>query len=64
MKDLARWLMTIGGFTFVVGVVLAVFGRLPGDLVIARGGLRVYLPLGTCLLLSIAFSFLAWLLRR
>lgn len=64
MKDLAQWLMAIGGMIFAAGAVLAVFGRVPGDLVIARGGLRIYLPFGTCLLLSVVFSVLAWLLRR
>ncbi len=40
------------------------FGRLPGDLVIDRPGLRFYLPLATSLLISLVVSLLLWLLRR
>lgn len=39
-------------------------GRLPGDLLIERDGFVLYLPLTTMLLLSLALSLLAWLLRR
>jgi len=39
-------------------------GRLPGDIVIDRPGVRVYLPLMSCLLVSAAVSLIAWLLRR
>jgi hypothetical protein len=39
-------------------------GRLPGDLVIEREGVTIYLPLGTGLLLSVILSALLWLLNR
>jgi Protein of unknown function (DUF2905) len=39
-------------------------GRLPGDLSLERGGLRVYLPLGTSLLLSALVSLVLWLWSR
>lgn len=39
-------------------------GRLPGDFVIDRGGFRLYLPLATCLLLSLVLSVILWLLRK
>jgi hypothetical protein len=64
MKDAARLLMTVGALVFAAGALLAVAGRLPGDLVIGRGSLRFYVPLGTCLLISAIVSVLAWLLRR
>ncbi len=62
--DVARLLMTVGVLIFAAGAVFAVAGRLPGDLVIGRGSLRLYLPLATCLLISAIVSALAWLLRR
>lgn len=40
------------------------FGRLPGDLRIERPGLRLYLPITTSLLLSLALSAAWWLLSR
>lgn len=39
-------------------------GRLPGDLVFERPGLRVFVPLGTMLAVSLLLSLLIWLLRR
>ena len=39
-------------------------GRLPGDLLFERPGVRVYIPLATMLLVSLVLSVLAWLLRR
>lgn len=39
-------------------------GLLPGDLVFERPGLRVFVPLGTMLAVSLLLSLLIWLLRR
>ena len=39
-------------------------GRLPGDIVIERDGLKVYFPLVTMLLASALFSLVLWVLRR
>ncbi|MEO8191379.1 MAG: DUF2905 domain-containing protein [Acidobacteriota bacterium] len=39
-------------------------GRLPGDLVVRRGGWTFAFPLVTCLLLSLLFSLALWLFRR
>jgi len=39
-------------------------GRLPGDIVIERENFRFYLPIGTCLLISVVLSLIFWLLGR
>lgn len=39
-------------------------GRLPGDIVFERGNLRIYVPIATSLLLSVALSVLFWLFNR
>ena len=39
-------------------------GRLPGDLLIDRPGLRVYFPLTTMIVVSLVVSALLWLFRR
>lgn len=65
-----------GGALIVLGIVLVVlgglawagmlgwFGRLPGDIRIERGATRVYVPLVSMLLLSLAISLAAYLFRR
>jgi hypothetical protein len=39
-------------------------GRLPGDIVVERENFRLYLPLGTSLLLSVILSVILWLINR
>jgi hypothetical protein len=64
-----RWLITLGILLVVAGLLWPLlqkfgFGRLPGDVVIERGNFRLYLPLGTCILISIVLSLVFWLLNR
>ncbi|TBH17537.1 DUF2905 family protein [Thermus thermamylovorans] len=44
--------------------LLSWFGHLPGDIRIEREGLRVYLPLGSALLLSLLLTLLLNLFLR
>ena len=39
-------------------------GRLPGDIVVERGGFRLYFPVTTAVLLSLVATLLHWLFRR
>lgn len=39
-------------------------GRLPGDLMIERGGLRLYFPITTGIIISLIVSLVFWLLRK
>jgi hypothetical protein len=60
--------LVVAGLFLLLGPRLPGFvGRLPGDLSWSRGNVRVYVPLGTCILLSlvltIIFSFISWLRR-
>jgi Protein of unknown function (DUF2905) len=56
---------------FLLAVVAVTFlsvryglGRLPGDLVIDRGGVVVYLPITTAVIVSVILSAVLWLFRR
>lgn len=40
------------------------FGRLPGDLMIARPGFKIFFPFMTMLIVSIVLSILMWLFRK
>ncbi|MEQ8493065.1 MAG: DUF2905 domain-containing protein, partial [Gammaproteobacteria bacterium] len=40
------------------------FGRLPGDIRIESGRTRVFVPLTSMLVVSVAVSLLLWFLRR
>jgi hypothetical protein len=39
-------------------------GRLPGDIVIERENFRLYLPLGTSILVSVLLSAVLWFINR
>lgn len=39
-------------------------GRLPGDLIIDRPGLKIYIPLTTMIVVSLVVSAILWLFRR
>ncbi|MGE5370216.1 MAG: DUF2905 domain-containing protein [Chloroflexota bacterium] len=63
-------LLIFAGFLLIgLGLVWMIgerfgLGRLPGDIIIERGNLRIYIPLATSLLLSVALSLLLWFLNR
>lgn len=40
------------------------FGRLPGDIAIHRENVHVYIPLATCLLVSVVLTLLFWFFRK
>ncbi|MCB1743747.1 MAG: DUF2905 domain-containing protein [Gammaproteobacteria bacterium] len=39
-------------------------GRLPGDIMIERENLRIYIPITSMLLISVVISIVLWLLRK
>ncbi len=65
-----------GALVIAVGLAIAVlgvliwsgglswFGRLPGDIRVERDGLRIYFPLTSMILVSVALSLLSYLVRR
>lgn len=70
VDSLARSLVVAGLIFLALGVLLyaspsiPVLGRLPGDIRIERPGLRIYLPITTCLVISIVLSAALWLFSK
>ena len=70
--NLGRLIVTLG--LILVGVGLLVMaaekfsffrlGRLPGDVVYRGKNITFYLPLATCILLSVLLTLFFWVLRR
>ena len=66
---MARFLIVLGLAIFVVGLLWPYLsklglGRLPGDIVNERENGTVYVPLATCLLLSLLLSLVFWVANR
>jgi hypothetical protein len=64
---MSRILITAGIVLVVAGLMVRFgvpLGRLPGDIVIQRGGGTFYFPIVTCLLVSVVLSLVALILKR
>lgn len=65
----AKWLIILGIVLVAAGLLWPLIqklglGRLPGDIVIERENFRLYLPLGTSILISVVLSLVLWLIGR
>lgn len=63
------WLVIIGVALALLGVVLMTgaldwFGRLPGDVRIERGNTRIYIPISSMIIVSVALTVLVQLVMR
>jgi hypothetical protein len=69
VETAGKILLLVAAALAVIGVVLLIFGRLglgrlPGDILIQRDGLTIFIPLGSMLVLSVVLSLLLYLVRR
>ena len=69
--SLGRQLIILGVILVALGVLLTLggklplrLGHLPGDISLRGKNTVFYFPVGTCILLSVVFSLVLWLLRR
>jgi hypothetical protein len=68
--DIGRWLIVVGIVLLGVGVVFLALGRvpwlgrLPGDILIERENLRIFIPLGTMILLSLLLTLVLNVIAR
>jgi len=56
------FLLAVAALTFLS--VRFGLGRLPGDVVVDRGGVVLYLPITTAVLVSLLLSLVFWLVGR
>jgi len=56
-------ILVAAGLVWMLGERLGL-GRLPGDIVIEREGTRIYIPITTSIIVSIALSLLLWFFNR
>jgi hypothetical protein len=67
--DVQRFLIGLGLVILVAGIMWPLLsrlglGRLPGDIIVRRGGSAFYFPLVTCIIISVVLSALFWLFNR
>jgi Protein of unknown function (DUF2905) len=66
---MSRFLIVLGLVILALGLLWPLLGRLglgrlPGDIVIQRGNLSFYVPLVTCVIISVLLSVVFWLFNR
>ncbi len=72
MAPVGRWLIVVGVVLLVLGILLGYthffsylrLGRLPGDITIKRESFRLYLPITTCILLSLVLTLILYFFRK
>ena len=66
MADAGRLLLLLGALLVVIGGALTLLGRfhLPGDFTLRSGGVTVYLPVATSIVLSILLTIVLNLVLR
>ncbi|MEF3274514.1 MAG: DUF2905 domain-containing protein [Chloroflexus sp.] len=70
MTELGRWLIGAGVLLVIIGVAILAagrlpwLGRLPGDILIERDNLTIFIPLGTMLVVSLVLTVIANLIAR
>ena len=70
LQSIGRVLLVVGVVIALVGGALALglriplFGQLPGDITIDRDNVKVFIPLGSMLILSVLLTLVLSLLNR
>ncbi len=69
-KEIGRTLVVIGGIIVAVGLFLIIaekvnfsfLGKLPGDIQIRRKNFQLYLPIASCIVVSLILSIILYLI--
>ena len=67
-QQMGKWLIGAGIFIAVLGVLVILLGRiglfkLLGDLEFGSKNWRIYIPIASCLLVSIILTLILWLIN-
>jgi len=67
LQQMGKWLIGAGIFIAVVGGLVMLLGRvgllkLPGDLEFGSKSWRIYIPIASCVLISIILTLILWLI--
>ncbi len=67
-QQVGKWLIAAGIGIALLGVLMVLLGRvglfkLPGDLEFGSKNWRVYIPIASCIVLSIVLTLVLWLIN-
>lgn len=71
MEQTGKILIAVGALLLLAGIIFLLFGNkfswignLPGDIKIEKENFKLYFPITTMILFSIALSLVLWLIRK
>ncbi|WP_243386195.1 DUF2905 domain-containing protein [Bacillus kexueae] len=64
MTELPKMLMTIGAVLLIIGAIMHLVGRLPGDFTWKKGNVTFYFPIMTSIIVSIVLTLLFTIISR
>jgi uncharacterized protein HemY len=69
MSKMQKYIILIGLIILLAGILWPwlsklPIGKLPGDIVIDKPNLKIYIPITTMLIISIIISLVVWLFKR
>jgi hypothetical protein len=68
LQQIGKWLVLMGVTIALVGGIVMILGRaglfkLPGDLEFGGKNWRIYLPIASCIIISIVLTLILWLIN-
>ena len=67
-QQIGKWLIAVGVFIALLGGLIFLLGkiglfRLPGDLEFGSRNWRIYIPIASCIILSVLLTLILWLIN-
>ncbi len=67
-QQIGKWLIAAGIFVALLGGLIILLGKiglfkLPGDLEFGSRNWRIYIPIASCIILSIILTLILWLIN-
>jgi len=67
--QIGKWLISLGLLIVLIGALMIALGRmglfkLPGDLEFGSKNWRIYLPIASCILISIILTAIFWIINH
>ena len=67
-QQMGKWLIGAGIFIAVLGMLVMLLGRvglfkLPGDLQFGSKTWRIYIPIASCVIISVILTLILWLIN-
>jgi hypothetical protein len=67
-QQVGKWLILMGITIVLAGGLVMILGqvglfKLPGDLVLGSKNWRIYLPIASCIIISIVLTAILWLIN-